>query len=266
MSSHGDPLSRREFNRLLALAAPTLALADPSRPAVPAAASPRGILELRLLATDLPAQRDFYRQKLGLPVVEEGAERIVVQAGGTRLIFLPARPEHGRPMYHFAFNIPENKLDLARRWLGERTPLAVSPGGQEVFHFPTWNAHSIYFYDAVGNLGELIARHNLPNATPGPFSEREILYASEIGLVVDDVAREVAALRTGLGLEAYRPGSPELVPVGDEHRLLIVVPRGRPWMGRTPASVYPTVARFAGAPEARYAVAGFPYEVSLAAP
>ncbi|HVT61668.1 MAG TPA: VOC family protein [Thermoanaerobaculia bacterium] len=267
MAISRDPLSRRDFNLLLALATPTLALTDalaePFGRAVAAAPSARGIRELRLLATDLPAQRDFYSRKLGLPVVEESGERVTIQAGGTRLSFEKARAVHGTPMYHFAFNIPENKLELARRWLADRTPVAANQAGREVFHFPTWNAHSIYFYDAVGNLGELIARHNLPNATAGPFSEREILYASEIGLVVDDVPGEVAALRSGLGLEVYRPGSPELVPVGDEHQLLIVVPRGRPWMGRTHASVYPTAAAFAGAPPARYTVGGFPYELSL---
>lgn len=262
MAGPGDPLSRREFNRLVGLATPALALGGSPLEAALAAHPQRGILELQLLAPDLPAQRDFYRRTLGLAIIEESARHLVVQAGETRLIFLQSRAEDGRPMYHFAFNIPENKLDLARRWLGKRTPVIVKDGRQ-VFHFPTWNAHSIYFYDPAGHLLELIARHDLANATPGPFTEREILYASEIGLVVDDVEREVAALHSAMGLAAYRPGSPELVPVGDEHRLLIVVPRGRRWMGATPASVYPTVARLAGETAARYTVAGFPYELSL---
>jgi catechol-2,3-dioxygenase len=262
MVSPGDPLSRREFNRLLTLAAPAVALGEFPALALPPVPRSHGILELRLVATDLRALAEFYRRTLGLPVALGSAERLEVQAGGTRLIFLPAGPEHEHPIYHFAFNIPENKLDPARRWLAARVPLIVHDG-REVFHYPTWNAHSIYFYDPAGNILEFIARHDLPNATAGPFDEREILYASEIGVVVDDVMGAVAALGSHLGLPVYRPGSPELVPVGDEHHLLIVVPRGRRWFGITPASVYPTVARLAGGPPARYAVAGFPYDLSL---
>ncbi len=261
MAASGDPLSRRDFNRLLALSA--LGLAAPSRPAAATAAPSRGIFELRLLADDLEAQRRFYRRTLGLPAARESAEQVVVQAGGTRLIFRQARPAHGKPMYHFAFNIPENKLELARQWLHKRTPVIVKDG-REVFHYPSWNADSVYFYDPAGNIVEFIARHDLANATPGPFSQEEILYASEIGLVVDDLKREVAALRSRLGLTVYRPGASDLVPVGDEHRLLIVVQRGRKWFQITPATVYPTVAKLAGEPPARYQVAGYPYELSLA--
>jgi len=260
MARSEDPLSRREFNRLLAFSALGLAAAAPQV----LAASPltRGIFELRLLTADPEAQRRFYDRTLGLPAVREGTEQVAVQAGGTRLIFQQARPEHGRPMYHFAFNIPENKLELARQWLHQRTPVIVKDG-REVFHYPSWNAESVYFYDPAGNIVEFIARYNLANATPGPFSQEEILYASEIGLVVDDLEREVAALRSRLGLGVYRPGSPDLVPVGDEHRLLIVVQRGRKWFQTTPATVYPTVAKLAGGPPAHYQVAGFPYELSL---
>jgi catechol-2,3-dioxygenase len=261
MARSADPLSRRDFNCLLALSA--LGLAAPARQTPTSAAPTRGIFELSLLAADLKAQQRFYHQTLGCPVVREGAEQITIQAGGTRLIFRQARPEQGRPMYHFAFNIPENKLDLARRWLHERTPVIVKDG-REVFHYPSWNAHSVYFYDPAGNIVEFIARHNLANATPGPFSQREILYASEIGLVVDDLEREVAALRSRLGLDVYRTGAPDLVPVGDEHRLLIVVLRGRKWFQTTPATVHPTAAKLAGKPPTQYQVAGFPYELSLA--
>lgn len=227
----------------------------------------RGILELELLARQLDRQRDFYARTLHLPVVEETAGRITIQAGGTHLTFLQAGPEHGHPIYHFAFNIPENKLAAATEWLSRRVPPVplMTKEGREVFHFESWNAHSIYFHDPAGNIVELIARHNLRNATSGPFSEEEILYASEIGLVVDDVGAEVASLGDRLGLPVYRPGSATLVPVGDEHRLLIVVRRDHVWLPTrdTRARAHPTSAILAGSRAASYKVAGQPYTVLM---
>ena len=229
--------------------------------------SSRGILELELRARGLERQRDFYGRTLHLPVVEEAADRITIQAGATRLTFLQAGPEHGHPIYHFAFNIPENQLAAAKEWLGRCVPPVplITKEGREVFHFETWNAHSIYFHDPAGNIVEFIARHNLRNAASGRFSEEKILHASEIGLVVDDVAAEVAALGAHLGLPVYRPGSPTLVPVGDEHRLLIVVRREYVWLPTrdTRARAYPTSAVLAGSRAAQYNVAGQPYTVLM---
>lgn len=224
----------------------------------------QGILELELRARGLERQRDFYGRTLHLPVVVEAADRITIQAGGTRLAFLQAGPEHGHPIYHFAFNIPENQLAVAKEWLTRRVPL-ITKNGREVFHFESWNAHSIYFQDPAGNIVELIARHNLRNAASGKFSEEKILYASEIGLVVDDVGAEVTALEDRLGLPVYRPGSPTLVPVGDEHRLLIVVQRNHVWLPTrdTRARVHPTSAILAGNRTASYKVAGQPYTVLM---
>lgn len=227
----------------------------------------RGILELELLARQLERQRDFYGRTLHLPVMAEAADRITIQAGGTRLTFLQAGPEHGHPIYHFAFNIPENQLAAAKEWLGRRVPPVplLTKEGREVFHFETWNAHSIYFHDPAGNIVEFIARHNLRNAASGRFSEEKVLHASEIGLVVDDVAAEVASLGDHLGLPVYRPGSPTLVPVGDEHRLLIVVQRDHVWLPTrdTRARAHPTSAILAGSRSASYKVAGQPYTVLM---
>jgi catechol-2,3-dioxygenase len=270
----GPGLSRRAFARLLAAALPGLALAPREGPPATGRGrdgpgeSPmtarRGIASLRLLAPDLAAQKSFYRDTLGLPVVRDSEEELTIGAGTTRLSFRGARPADGSPIYHFAFNIPENKLPAAQEWLAARTPLIVKEG-RKVFHFPTWNAHSIYFHDAAGNIGELIARHDLDNAAPGPFAVEDVLYASEIGLVVDDVPGTVEALDTHLGLPVYRAGTSTLVPVGDEHRLLIVVRRGHVWLPtrNTEAAVFPIEAELAAARPATYTLPGYPFALTL---
>jgi hypothetical protein len=87
--------------------------------------------------------------------------------------------------------------------------------------------------DPVGNVLEFIARHDLPNRASGPFAAGLIECVSEIGIGAESVAAMVDELfaKTGCGL--YRPGSDRFAPVGDEHGLFVVVPRGREWFPNT---------------------------------
>jgi hypothetical protein len=88
----------------------------------------------------------------------------------------------------------------------------------------------VYFFDSAGNVLEFIARHTLKNSADGPFTPRDILYASEIGIVTEDVQKEVAGIRGALGLDPYLGlTSPEFTAVGTSQSLLIVVKRNRIW-------------------------------------
>ena len=77
---------------------------------------------LKLRADRLQEQRAFYSETLGLPVVEESEQSFTIQAGETALEFERAG-DQAAPWYHFAFNIPENKLAKAKKWLSRRCPL-----------------------------------------------------------------------------------------------------------------------------------------------
>src|SRR5262249_48613974 len=86
------------------------------------------ILGLELLSSaPLATMKAFYHQSLGLPVLDDGPDRLTIGAGETRLTFVPAGPDDGKPFYHFAFNIPENKVVSARDWQKARTPLLPIP-------------------------------------------------------------------------------------------------------------------------------------------
>ena len=133
----------------------------------------------------------------------------------------------------------------------------------DVVAFRNWNAHSVFFWDPAGNLVEHIARHDLDNGAPGPFSSDDILYASEIGIIVDDVDATAAGLKETFALEQYRGGSQAFRAIGDEHGLLLAMKRGR-MLGfgeARPADVFPTEASIRGAAAARYRQKGFPYEI-----
>ena len=219
------------------------------------------ITELRLKAADLGNQREYYAHILRLPVISERGGLLAIQAGDTRLVF--EREDGWQGKYHFAFDVPENQFEAAKAWITQRTPL-VKLNGMDSFDFKNWNAHSLYFYDAAGNILEFIARHNQPNASDKPFDERGLLYVSEIGLATDDVRATVDSLCTTLRVEVYDgAGSDTFTAVGDEDGLFIVVKRGRIWYPETgiPAEPHPVTVGLANAPEGGYNVPDLPYTI-----
>ncbi len=139
-------------------------------------------------------------------------------------------------------------------------------------HFRRWNAHSVFFWDPAGNVVEYIARHELadpPGVSPDrSFSSRDILYASEIAFVVDDVPSAGSALETAFSLRRYRNASEVFHAAGDERGLLLVFARGREIGDRlrdrpAAAAVFRTRARIRAAGPSRYGVAGYPYEITV---
>lgn len=225
-------------------------------------AAPRGprIRAIRLKTHLLPEVRAFYHEKFGFPILEESRDSVAFAAGATRLQFDAVR-DGSRPFYHFAFNIPENKLEKARPWLAERVPiLRHARTGAEVIHFEAWDAHSLFFNDPAGNLGELIARHTLPNAAPGEFALSDILYASEIGMVPPDQPAFFAELRDRLQIPVYLNSSSFL---GDEYGILIAIPKSVRWIPAYTQSgeMFPTHVTVAGHGQRHLRFGDLPFEI-----
>lgn len=298
MTPHLSAPSRRDVLKKLPLAAAVLAahellgqqvLTQPAGQAPLANEShePR-IRALRLLtAAPLAEMRAFYADNIGFPVGVESASEITFQIGATKLTFVSAKPGqikgnagrgNGEPMYHFAFNIPSDKIRAARDWQRERTPL-VPPRPNirdaeypdDVWHFRHWNAHSVFFFDPAWNIVEYIARHDLNSKSRdvGKFDAKDILYASEIGFVTNrpDQKKTVAFMREKLGLSEYPRGA-EPWAMGDERGLLLCLARlGDQWAEhtRTPVNwgVFPTECTIRGAKPSVHSVDAFPYIVRV---
>ena len=225
-----------------------------------------GIEEIHMKSSRLDELRKFYEEVIELPVTFK-QDTLTVKAGATRLKFTPSDSQADAPFYHFAFNIPENKIESARRWQRERTRL-LCRGSKEVIHFSGINAHSIYFNDPAGNIVEYIARHDLENSARGEFGPEQILYASEIGIVVDDVVQTQRQIKETLGLKGF-PGSyrsSSFSPVGDAHALLILVKRNRMWFPnkKQAACVHPVEATIRGTRSNRLHNAELEYQINLA--
>jgi hypothetical protein len=223
---------------------------------------PARIARLRLSSHAVPKLASFYRDTLGLPVVPIQRGGISVSCGQTVIEFIPA-PDGTRPFYHFAFNIPHNKLDKAIEWMKPRHPLFVRDDGEVVFHFERWDAHAVYFIDPSGNIVEFIARHTLKNDAPGSFDVGDILCASEIGVVTPDVDATADRLKRDLGLNSYKLASEGFHPVGDEHGLFIVFKVGRIWLAsKRGTEVFPVRAHVRGQLNAPVLIEQALFEVS----
>ncbi len=266
-----DSLTRRQFLERAAVMIPLLhpALSAATWGALPASAAstplkPVTFTRLRMRTRRLEEMERFYTGQLSLPQVQGAGDSAVFRAGGTELEFVQV-PEGPDPVYHFAFNIPENKLRAAEDWLAPRCPIVRRPDGTTlVYDFHRINAHAFYFLDPSGNILEFIARHNLKNAASGTFSPKDILYASEIGLVVPDVPRAVEDLHARLGLSVLSDPTPVFTMVGDEHGMFIVVKTGRIWLGSpVPAAPFVTEVYLRGSGAARIELPDAPFHVEL---
>lgn len=200
---------------------------------------------VHLLATDLQTLSDFYSDVLGLPVQKDNRSdnSLIVTVGRSTLIFhgtIQGIPAANRPIYHFAFNVPENRIQEACDWLQERTPL-LRANDEAIFYNPNWNTYAVYFNDPAGNIVEFITRHDLqtelydlssnsaPNSDNHAFDTSMLLNVSEIGIMADDVSALATRLAQDFNLPYYGQSSDQFTPMGDENGLLIVVKTGRTW-------------------------------------
>lgn len=187
------------------------------------------IKKLQLLTDDLEGTAKFYHETLGLTVLQESEEKVSLAAGETILRFHCSQGQ--RPRYHFAFNIPCNKIEEALAWIGGKVPLLDIEPGEPIVDFKNWHAKAFYFLDNNGNILEFIARNDLKNESSVSFDSASILSVSEIGIVSEDVPRQCSMLIEQYGIQYFikQPPLPRFAALGDDSGLLIVVPYNRDW-------------------------------------
>jgi len=233
------------------------------------------ILHLDLItAASLIELKKFYTSLLGLPMISEQSDRFSIRAGETTIRFIKTNEESAAPFYHFAFNIPENKILKAREWQLKRTALSATPPHMidekypnDIRHFQNWNAHSVFFWDPAGNLVEYIARHDLKNSVDGEFSSKDFLCASEIAFIVSDTNTIADDIKSSFGLTQYRGGDENFRAIGDENGLLLVMKKGRVWeshtnISRTPDTIKTAVTIKADKKE-KWIPKNYPFEINV---
>lgn len=224
------------------------------------------IQNVNLMTHAFEEQIAFYGQRLGLPVTREGDHQFTVTVGASTLTFRPADEPQ---INHLAFNIPEHQFEQALAWAQDNVEVLPHEGKPYVdFSESHWDAHSLYFEDAGGNVLEFIARHRLPapNA-PKSFAATSVQCISEIGLAGDDVSHIAKKLRSALDAPVFSgdlDGS--FCALGDDHGLLICVEEGRMWLptDNRPAMAAPTTLTVVGDQDATIAIDDYPYRVIVA--
>jgi len=187
------------------------------------------ILEIELATNNIDKTETFYTEILGLKPKSKSQDSISFSTGESILTFVKSDVKN--PTYHFAFNIPCNKLEDAISWTSARLGLIKIKENEVVADFKTWNAKSIYFCDNNGNILEFIARFNLENKSEKPFDINSIESISEIGIVTENPQEFAEKLITEKHLSHFKNGaeSEKFSILGDDNGLLIIVKTNRNW-------------------------------------
>jgi len=187
------------------------------------------ILEIEILTDDLVETESFYSDILGLQLASKEKNSISFLAGQSTLTFIGSVKLN--PKYHFAFNIPRNKLDEAIIWASAKLDLIKIADNGIVANFESWNAKAIYFFDNNGNILEFIARFDLNNDSDKPFGISSIQSISEIGIVTDAPIKLADKLIKKNSLYFFAKGSKseKFVTLGNDKGLFIIVETNRKW-------------------------------------
>jgi catechol 2,3-dioxygenase-like lactoylglutathione lyase family enzyme len=190
------------------------------------------INSLEIGAGDFEKVAPFYGTLLGLPVVDE-EDAVVVKINNSSIRFLKEETDED-PFYHFAINIPSNKIEEARDWLKNKVGLIwLNDHNSDIANFSNWNAKAVYFYDPLGNIVELISREDPDRGSEEPFGPEQFLSICETGLVFDEETFDdtVNYLLQKYQLSYYPKQAPlpHFRAIGDDEGLFVIAPENRPW-------------------------------------
>lgn len=187
------------------------------------------ILEIELLTDVLNETELFYKDVIGLKTISKNNSSISFAAGATKLTFRSS--ENLKPVYHFAFDIPNNKLLEAFAWIEKKTEILTVVPPEKIANFYNWNAKSFYFYDNNGNILEFIARFDLDNASEKPFDGSSIVSISEIGFVAKNVSElsDKICKKYDLSVFSKQPKLNKFIVLGTDTGLFIIVEENRDW-------------------------------------
>ncbi len=191
------------------------------------------LTKVQLQTNHLSALHNFYKEVLELNTVHSDKKSIVITAGKSKLIFKEV-DANINPFYHFAFNIPSNKIEEAFEQMKQKVELLwLEDYEGYIADFVNWHAKSFYFLDPAGNILELIARFDLDDFVEEKFSSVHIRNVCEIGLVLsaDNFQNDVDKLMLKYSVPYFnkQPPLPQFKAFGDDEGLFIIVPENRVW-------------------------------------
>jgi len=204
------------------------------------------IEQIILKTTSISRTRLFYTKTLELAIINETDERISFNAGKSIITFEAVKDI--KPVYHFAFNITNNKFSDGFEWINRKLDVLLVDG-LPIASYNSWNAESFYFYDNNGNILEFIARFDLPYHSASPFSVNDIQEISEVGIAFDNVKEAADNFHKQYNIPYFSKSKPtdDFTVMGDDNGLLILSKTGRNWVPtHKPALAYPITIKADG--------------------
>lgn len=191
------------------------------------------IQQLKLFSKDISAQYHFYKNILSFDVDFFGENKIAFQAGNTQLIF-EEKPGCNF-IYHFAFLIPNQKIEEAILFLEKKGIELLEKDGEQIVYFGTkenYTGRAIYFFDEDGNIAEFIERPTLNHQAQTRFQLNQIIKINEIGIPVDVPLSFSNKLIKDYKIQVVDNGimREDFCWVGDYDGVFIVVKNGRHWL------------------------------------
>ena len=189
--------------------------------------------KIKLFSKDIAAQFHFYKNILGFKVVYKKENQISFQAGQTELIF--EEDVNSNFIYHFAFLIPNQKIEEAIPFLETKGIELLQRNGEKIIYFGTkekYTGRAIYFFDEDGNIGEFIERPSLGHTAIDDFNLKQIIKINEIGIPVEAPISFSQQLISKYQIQLIDPNhlTENFCWVGDYNGVFIVVKNGRKWL------------------------------------
>ncbi len=189
--------------------------------------------KLKLYSKDISAQFNFYKNVLGFEVDFFEENKIFMRTGSTHLIF--EEDKKSNFIYHFAFLIPNQKLEQAIIFLEKKGIDLLKKDGEKIIHFGTkenYVGRAIYFFDEDGNIAEFIERPSLNFESKEDFNLNQIIKINEIGMPTDDPMEVSRQLINHFKIQLINLHhlNDSFCWVGDYDGVFIVVKNGRSWL------------------------------------
>ena len=188
------------------------------------------IKEVHLYTNDLKATKSFYGKLMSFKISDQTNDSFGFKAGDSHVIFHEIIDE--KPVYHFAFHIPNNKLQEALEWVSERTPILPFSPESVIADFKNWNAKSFYFHDNNQNILEFITHYDRKIISDKPFSAETIEMLIEIGIPSGDVLATCEELSIKHGIDYFTKGpvTNDFAVLGNDSGMLIISKAGGTWL------------------------------------
>ncbi|WP_337980754.1 VOC family protein [Lysinibacillus sp. JNUCC-52] len=198
------------------------------------------ISEVKLNVHDLHKMKEFYCDKLGFELLEQAEHFFEIAAGESNILFERIDSTIDK-QYHFAFNIPSNLFQQAKKWVQERVEILRADEQDEVY-FEFLDAYACYFYDPEDNIIEFIARQGInPKVSTNAFSIQHVLNIAEINLTTDAILTVAERLKeygiTPLKDEEIRTDALTFMGNYEDGVHLLIGPSERMWYFSTKKAI-----------------------------